>query len=197
MKKLLSLVLALTLACVCILSFASCGKKGKTLAEVKAAGELVVATSPDFEPFEYLDGETVVGIEVEILKAINSALITDPEGEIAVIASSSPVLQEMLDAALDYGRQLFGHADFTIDYGMYMITIPFGVIGGIFADQAQKETRLIVARTGRVNARKARSMDAYKDGKALGFETFEQCTAMSVNSMAVPSRTTTVKSFNR
>ena len=70
MKKLLSLVLALTLACVCILSFASCGKKGKTLAEVKAAGELVVATSPDFEPFEYLDGETVVGIEVEILKAI-------------------------------------------------------------------------------------------------------------------------------
>ena len=70
MKKLLSLVLALTLACVCILSFASCGKKGKTLDEVKAAGALVVATSPDFEPFEYLDGEKVVGIEVEILEKI-------------------------------------------------------------------------------------------------------------------------------
>ena len=130
---------------------------------------------------------------VEILKAINSALITDPEGEIAIIASSSPVLQQLLDAALEYGRQLFGSADFTINYAVYAITIPFGVIGGIFADQAQKETRLIVARTGKVNARRVRSIDAYKDGKSLGFETFEQCTAMSVNSMAVPSRTTTVK----
>ena len=74
MKKLLSLVLALTLTCVCVLSLASCGKKGKTLAEVKAAGKLVVATSPDFPPFESLDGENVVGIEVEIMKAICAAL---------------------------------------------------------------------------------------------------------------------------
>ena len=70
MKKLLSLILALTLACVLVLSFASCGKKGKTLDEVKAAGELVVATSPDFPPFENLEGEEVVGIEVDILKLI-------------------------------------------------------------------------------------------------------------------------------
>ena len=130
---------------------------------------------------------------VEILRAINSALVTDPEGEIAIIASSSPVLQQLLDASLEYGRQLFGNADFTINYAIYAITIPFGVIGGIFADQAQKETRLIVARTGKVNARRVRSIDAYKDGKSLGFETFEQCTAMSVNSMAAPSRTTVKK----
>ena len=70
MKKLLSFTLAAILAIVCVLSFASCGKKGKTLAEVKAAGELVVATSPDFEPFEFLDGENVIGIEVEILEKI-------------------------------------------------------------------------------------------------------------------------------
>ena len=70
MKKLLSFVLALTLACTCVLAFSSCGKKGKTLDEVKAAGELVVATSPDFPPFENLEGGEVVGIEVEILKKI-------------------------------------------------------------------------------------------------------------------------------
>ena len=123
---------------------------------------------------------------VEMIRGINAALLTDPEGEIAALAYSNPALQQILDAALGYGRQLFGNADFTIDYATYMITIPFGVIGGIFADQAQKETRLIVARTGKVNARRIRSIDAYKDGKSLGFETFEQVSSMSVNSMAVP-----------
>ena len=123
----------------------------------------------------------------ELIRGINATLLTDPEGEIAVLAYSYPVLEQMLDAALGYGRQLFGNADFTIDYATYMIAIPFGVIGGIFADQAQKETRLIVARTGKVNARRIRSIDAYKDGKTLGFETFEQVTSMSVNTMNVPS----------
>ena len=70
MKKLLSFALAALMVLVCVFSFASCGKKGKTLAEVKAAGKLVVATSPDFPPFENLEGEDVVGIEVEIMKMI-------------------------------------------------------------------------------------------------------------------------------
>ena len=130
---------------------------------------------------------------VETLRGINAALINDPEGEIALIAGSSPLLQQLLDAALTYGRELFGNADFTINYGTYAITIPFGIIGGIFADQAQKETRLIVARTGKVNARRIRSIDAYKDGRSLGFETFEQYTAMSVNSMSTPANRTGFK----
>ena len=70
MKKLLSFTLAALMGLVCVFAFASCGKKGKTLAEVKAAGKLVVATSPDFPPFENLEGENVVGIEVEILEKI-------------------------------------------------------------------------------------------------------------------------------
>ena len=70
MKKIVSLILALALICGAALTLASCGAKGKTLAEVKEAGKLVVATSPDFPPFENLDGEKVVGIEVEILEKI-------------------------------------------------------------------------------------------------------------------------------
>ncbi len=70
MKKLVSLILALALLCGACLAFTSCGAKGKTLDEVKAAGELVVATSPDFEPFEFLEGTTVVGIEVDIMKLV-------------------------------------------------------------------------------------------------------------------------------
>ena len=74
MKKLLSFTLAVLMVVVCVFSFASCGKKGKTLAEVKKAGKLVVATSPDFPPFENLEGEEVVGIEVEILEKICEGL---------------------------------------------------------------------------------------------------------------------------
>ena len=48
----------------------ACGKKGKTLDEVKEAGKLVVATSPDFPPFESLEDGKVVGIEVEIMEII-------------------------------------------------------------------------------------------------------------------------------
>ena len=62
------------------------------------------------------------------------------------------------------------------------------VIGGIFADQAQKETRIIVTRTGKATARRVRSIEAYKEGKQLGFESFEQYSKMSVNTMAPVSR---------
>lgn len=67
MKKIIALVLLLAVS-VCAL--ASCGAKGKTLDEVKAAGELVIATSPDFPPFENLEGDKVVGIEIELMELI-------------------------------------------------------------------------------------------------------------------------------
>ncbi len=135
----------------------------------------------------------IMFLTVEGLNAIDSALVNDPEGEIAAVAATSPVLQQLLDATLNYARGLFGHSDFTIDYGMYMITIPFGIIGGIFANQAQKEARIIVARTAKASARRIRSIDAYKSGKPMGFETFQQYTAMSVNSMATPVNSTPAK----
>ena len=67
MKKIIALILCLaTIMCL----FTACGPKGKTLAEVREAGKLVVATSPDFPPFENLEGGKVVGIEVEIMEII-------------------------------------------------------------------------------------------------------------------------------
>jgi len=69
MKKILALILAVATLC-CLLT--ACGAKGKSLDEVKEAGKLVVATSPDFPPFESLEGKDkkVVGIEVDILEKI-------------------------------------------------------------------------------------------------------------------------------
>ncbi len=130
----------------------------------------------------------VLFVIVESIRGINSALINDPEGEIAVLTASAPLLQQLCTMFLDYTRDLFGSVDFSINYATYMITIPFGIIGGIFADQAQKETRIIVTRTGKATARRVRSIEAYKEGKQLGFESFEQYSKMSVNTMAPVSR---------
>ena len=67
MKKIIALALcALMILCM----FTACGAKGKTLAEVEEAGKLVVATSPDFPPFESIEGGEVVGIEVDIMELI-------------------------------------------------------------------------------------------------------------------------------
>lgn len=70
MKKIIAIALVLVLA----LSLVACGAKGATLADVKKAGKITVATSPDFPPFENLEGDKVVGIEVEIMEKICEAL---------------------------------------------------------------------------------------------------------------------------
>ena len=68
MKKKLALLLALAMT---LLAFTGCGQKGTTLKSVQKAGTLTVATSPDFPPFESLDGSgEVVGIEIDVLDLI-------------------------------------------------------------------------------------------------------------------------------
>ena len=73
MKKLLAAVLALTM----LLALAACGSgNSDTNTASGSAGKttVTVATSPDFPPFESLDGSEVVGIEVDILQAITEKL---------------------------------------------------------------------------------------------------------------------------
>lgn len=68
MKKVIALILAAVL-CVCCL--AGCGKTKSALAGVKSSGKLVIATSPDFPPFEELKADgSVEGIEIDVLNLI-------------------------------------------------------------------------------------------------------------------------------
>ncbi len=66
MKKIIAIILT---ALMLVLTLTACSS-GKTLDDVKTAGKLVVATSPDFPPFENLEGSEVVGIEVDLMKLI-------------------------------------------------------------------------------------------------------------------------------
>ena len=77
MKKIIALVLALVMVAACLTACG--GAKGATLKNVQKAGKLVVATSPDFPPFESLENNEVVGIEPDIMKLICDKLGVDVE----------------------------------------------------------------------------------------------------------------------
>ncbi|MDO4982669.1 MAG: ABC transporter substrate-binding protein [Eubacteriales bacterium] len=68
MKKTLITLLCVVLA---LTALTGCGEKGTTLKSVQNAGELVIASSPDFPPFESLNSDgSVDGIEIELCNLI-------------------------------------------------------------------------------------------------------------------------------
>lgn len=67
MKKFVTLFLAAMMLALCL---TGCGSKDTSLADVQKAGKLVIATSPDFPPFENLENSEVVGIEIDLLNMI-------------------------------------------------------------------------------------------------------------------------------
>ena len=114
MKKILALVLC-ALMILTTLCLTSCGAKGKTLEQVKSAGKLTVATSPDFPPFESLEGDKVVGIEVDILE---------------IVAEKLGVELEIV--SMDFDAVLLGIQSAKYDCGM----------SGITASEERKENML-------------------------------------------------------
>ena len=71
MKKIFALTLAVIMMALCL---TACAPKGPSLADVKKAGKLTEAPSPDFTPLERLVGGKVGGIEVDIMELICAEL---------------------------------------------------------------------------------------------------------------------------
>ena len=67
MKKIIALALALIL----VLGLVACGSKGAATAE---DGKLTMATNAQFPPYEYYEGDVIVGIDAEIAAAIAEKL---------------------------------------------------------------------------------------------------------------------------
>ncbi len=75
MKKIIKLTAFLLSLLIIVCGFAGCGKQGKTVEDIKKAGELVIATSPDFPPFESLNSDgSITGIEIDIMEKICAEL---------------------------------------------------------------------------------------------------------------------------
>ena len=82
MKKLIAAALVGTM----VLTMAGCGSKtaettGSEASSDAAGGTLVMATNAEFPPYEYYEGENVVGIDADIAKAICDKLGYDLEIE--------------------------------------------------------------------------------------------------------------------
>ena len=65
-KKLISATLILTM----VLALAACGAKGGTDTGTATKGVLVMATNAEFPPYEYHEGDKIVGIDADIAAAI-------------------------------------------------------------------------------------------------------------------------------
>ena len=73
MKKLIALVLSVLMLTAVL---AGCGS-GTSLADVKKAGTLTIATSPDFPPFESLgENNAVEGIEIVAYAIIGKGVVS-------------------------------------------------------------------------------------------------------------------------
>lgn len=69
MKKIVSLVLALTLICGALFTLASCGGNDN-----EATDTIIVHTNAYFAPFEYFEGTTICGVDVEIMDKVGKKL---------------------------------------------------------------------------------------------------------------------------
>ncbi|MBR4950118.1 MAG: transporter substrate-binding domain-containing protein [Clostridia bacterium] len=85
MKK-MTKIIAAVMALVLLVSITACGKSGLTLEDIKADGKLIVATNSEFPPFEYKDGDAVVGFDMDLC---------------AYIAKEIGVTMEVLDIAFE------------------------------------------------------------------------------------------------
>lgn len=88
MKKYLKGILATTMVLSMTAALAGCGGSGETATTDDTAAEggeaketLVLATSADFPPYEYYEGQEVVGIDAEIAKALGEKLGYDVQIE--------------------------------------------------------------------------------------------------------------------
>ena len=71
MKKIIAIVLAALMVCAML---AGCGGKEANGLKTVEAGKLIMATNAAFPPYEYIEGNAVVGIDAEIAGAIAEKL---------------------------------------------------------------------------------------------------------------------------
>lgn len=106
MKKTVSLIIA---AVMILAAFALTGcssGKAKSLDDIKKSGKLVVYTEAGFAPYEFIYNNEIVGVDVEIMKAVAK--------KIGVECEISNVLFDSICASVKSGKANVGAAGITI-----------------------------------------------------------------------------------
>ena len=97
MKKVFKKLLAITLVAMFAISAVGCGKEENALSKIKDAGKIVVGTSPDYPPFEFIiseDGKSkVVGADIDLAQKIADKIGVKLEVKSMDFDSLLPALQ--------------------------------------------------------------------------------------------------------
>ncbi len=155
MKKIIALVLALAM----VLCFAGCGAKDVVTVE---EGKLIMATNAYFQPYEYYDGDKIIGIDAEIAEAIAEEL--GLELEIQDMAFDS-IITAVSEGSVDFGlagmtitEDRLKDVDFSISYatGVQSIIVPEGSaitsVDDLYAEGAAYKVGVQLGTTGDVYA---------------------------------------------
>lgn len=120
MKKFLGIALATVMAAAAFSGCTAQNKEGTDSAQSAAKEKLIVATEAGFAPYEYLAGNEVKGVDMDIAQAIaddmgreleiqnmdfDAALIAVQQGKVDFVAagvSVSPERQEVMDFSTNY-----------------------------------------------------------------------------------------------
>ena len=115
MKKIVSVLLVAAM----VLSMVACGDKTAN-GDDKSKNQLVVATNASFEPFEYMDGDTYYGVDMEIAKLLadelGKELVIDNMDFNAVCLSVGQQKCDIAMAGLTVNEKREEHVTFTESY---------------------------------------------------------------------------------
>ncbi len=143
MKKITALLLAALMVFGCVFAFASCAEEEKTTETAPATeekeeaklvtvkeGKLIMATNAYFQPYEFYEGEKIIGIDAEIAAKIAEKL--GLELEISDMAFDS-IITAVNEGSADFGlagmtvnEDRLKDVDFSISYasGVQSIIVP-------------------------------------------------------------------------
>ena len=125
LKKILALVLALCM----LLCFAGCGTKD-TGSDADAKAKLVMATNAEFPPYEYHEGDAIVGIDAEV-----AALIAEKLG------------MELEIADVDFDSIIPGVQEGKYDMGMAGMTVTDERLEKVaFSDSYAKGVQVVIVK---------------------------------------------------
>jgi len=152
MKKIIALIMAAAMM-VCVL--AGCGGKG---ADTVEKGYLIMATNAEFPPYEYIENNKVVGIDVDISAAIAEKLGLELKVENmefdSIISSVKGGKVDIGAAGMTVTPERLEEVNFTTSYatGVQVVIVtedsPITTVDDLFAEGANHTIGVQLATTG-------------------------------------------------
>ena len=153
--KIASLILALCLCFACV----GCGGKDFTTVE---EGKLIMATNAYFQPYEYYEGEKIVGIDAEIAEAIAQKLglelVIEDMAFDSIITAVSEGSADLGLAGMTITEKRLESVDFSISYatGVQSIIVPeasaITSVDDLYAEGAAYKVGVQLGTTGDIYA---------------------------------------------